>query len=795
MLQFTWGKWLRKVFTRKGRQPVARKSPNKSIHLRFEALETRLVPAVLFNDLTATTGGSETATGQTWFTGEFTTDGSAHSALTATLLMGQSSAGTPTLDLYDDGGLQPGNLVATFTNPASISTTLASNAFTLSNVSLDANTKYWLVLHASSGAFDWAWTSDTSVINGWGESFDGGASWFAADTFPLQYSVTTPGVVTITTSADLAGATVGAVYQQTLAATGTAPFTWSVTSGALPPGLALSSAGIVSGTPTQAGSFNFTAQAANSSGDSASQAFALTVAAAPVNTVGPSGFIATLTPTFTWPAVTAASSYSVWLTDRTTGQSQQQALTMRSWTPPSALAMGHDYTWWYGAIFAGGSVSWSAGYDFRTAPAASGPSGTVATTTPTISWTSVAGASGYQVWVTDQTTGQNIVANVTGTSWTPTTPFVIGHTYVWWVGATASNGAIGWNDAEYFTIGATASGPSGTVTSIAPTFSWSGVTGATSYQVWLTDQTTGRNNVVNVSGTTWTPTFGLAMGHNYVWWVGAVGPGGGIGWNDAEYFTVGVTMNGPSGTVNTTTPAFTWTGIGAASYQVWLTDQSTGQNTIANVSGTNWTSPSAFTLGDSYVWWVGAVGSDGSVAWSDAEYFTIGAPASGPSGSVATTRPAFSWGAVAGASAYQVWLTDQTSGGNTVTTVTGTSWTPTTALLLGHQYAWWVGTVRANGAVAWNDVTYFSIAPTASGPSGTVHSTTPTFTWNSVTGVSSYQVWVTDQTTGENTIVNVSGTSWAPAGLWMGHRYEWWVAAVGTDGSMGWSEATEFTIA
>jgi len=70
---------------------------------------------------------------------------------------------------------------------------------------------------------------------------------------------------TITTSSLLNG-TVGVTYNQTLSATGTTPITWSIASGNLPTGLSLSESGIISGTPTVAGTFGFTVKAANSAG-------------------------------------------------------------------------------------------------------------------------------------------------------------------------------------------------------------------------------------------------------------------------------------------------------------------------------------------------------------------------------------------------------------------------------------------------------------------------------------------------------------------------------------------------
>ena len=69
-----------------------------------------------------------------------------------------------------------------------------------------------------------------------------------------------PGVAITTTTLPVAW-TIGRPYTQTLAASdGTAPYTWSLASGVLPTGLALSSAGVLSGTPSASGSFTFSAQ-------------------------------------------------------------------------------------------------------------------------------------------------------------------------------------------------------------------------------------------------------------------------------------------------------------------------------------------------------------------------------------------------------------------------------------------------------------------------------------------------------------------------------------------------------
>ncbi|MGC2111487.1 MAG: Ig domain-containing protein [Candidatus Korobacteraceae bacterium] len=70
--------------------------------------------------------------------------------------------------------------------------------------------------------------------------------------------------LSISGAASLPGGNVGTAYSAALGASGgTAPYNWSVASGSLPAGLTLSSAGIISGTPTTNGSSSFTVQAAD----------------------------------------------------------------------------------------------------------------------------------------------------------------------------------------------------------------------------------------------------------------------------------------------------------------------------------------------------------------------------------------------------------------------------------------------------------------------------------------------------------------------------------------------------
>ncbi|WP_093286165.1 putative Ig domain-containing protein [Pseudoxanthomonas sp. CF125] len=97
------------------------------------------------------------------------------------------------------------------------------------------------------------------------------------------YSLTINAATVVLPATTLANGTLATAYSATLnpASGGTAPYAYALTAGALPPGLSLSSAGALSGTPTANGTFNFSVTATDSSTGTgpytATQAYALTI--------------------------------------------------------------------------------------------------------------------------------------------------------------------------------------------------------------------------------------------------------------------------------------------------------------------------------------------------------------------------------------------------------------------------------------------------------------------------------------------------------------------------------------
>lgn len=101
----------------------------------------------------------------------------------------------------------------------------------------------------------------------------------SSSTAPDIYTYTTTLPVTTISPATLPGMTVGQSYSQTLTATGGGTPLFTVSAGALPPGMTLTPAGLLSGTPTTAGNSSFTVSATDQNGFAGTQAYQVLVEA------------------------------------------------------------------------------------------------------------------------------------------------------------------------------------------------------------------------------------------------------------------------------------------------------------------------------------------------------------------------------------------------------------------------------------------------------------------------------------------------------------------------------------
>ena len=139
-----------------------------------------------------------------------------------------------------------------------------------------------LLLNANTGAITGTPSGNTGTTN-----FTVQAADSLGQTATKALSILVNAAPLAITTTSLPNATVGASYSATLQATGgTLPFTWTLTTGALPAGLTLNAAtGAITGTPTAQGMSGFTAHVTDSSGpaQSASQVLSIAVAASGPN--------------------------------------------------------------------------------------------------------------------------------------------------------------------------------------------------------------------------------------------------------------------------------------------------------------------------------------------------------------------------------------------------------------------------------------------------------------------------------------------------------------------------------
>jgi hypothetical protein len=136
-----------------------------------------------------------------------------------------------------------------------------------------------------------------------------------------------PSPVSITSSS-LASGTQQQAYSATLTATGgTTPYSWTLFSGAFPTGLTLGAAsGVISGTPSQSGTFSFTIQVKDSSGQTATTNLGIQIANAPLQIV-----------TTSMPNATVGQAYGVQLNG--TGGTTPYMWTVSAGTLPGGLSL------------------------------------------------------------------------------------------------------------------------------------------------------------------------------------------------------------------------------------------------------------------------------------------------------------------------------------------------------------------------------------------------------------------------------------------------------------------------
>jgi hypothetical protein len=588
--------------------------------------------------------------------------------------------------------------------------------------------------------------------------------------------------------------------------------------------------------------------------------FTVSVPAPPaLDALGDSGTLTTATPTLEWSAVSGASGYDVYLEDTTTDTQVLDGLPViaTSYVVAAPLNNGDSYQWYVTAYDNFGDIGVApAALDFTVdvpptnvpTPNPTGPIGKDTTTTPTLQWTPVPMAVGYELYVNDTTLNQPIPGSPVSVpaksgsgnvSYPLATPLPVSDSYAFYVRAVFADGSLGpAGPTDDFTVSAasdlagppTLDNPEGSTYSTQPSFQWSTVTNAAGYEIEIEDTT---NNTIRnvleptqVTGTSYTMGLALTPGDTYQWEVAAYDSANiETAFSSPETFQVLLlppTATSPSGPTNSATPTFQWsqvTASGAVSYDIRVTQSTGGTSTdvadVNDITGTQYQLSTPLLPGQTYQWQVAAnYGPNLMTAWSSPPTtFHVLIPSPSPvsplSGATTTTTPTFDWSAETGATGYQVQVLQTVNGATTTlfasSTLSGPPYTLGSSLTPGATYAWEVAAYDSSGAESvWSSPQTFDVPlppPTPVSPlAGTTTSATPTFDWSAETGATGYQVQILQNVNGATTTIFSSSTLSGPpytlgSSLTPGATYAWEVAAFDSSGAeSAWSSPQTFHV-
>ncbi|MGA9364840.1 MAG: LamG-like jellyroll fold domain-containing protein [Bacteroidota bacterium] len=462
-------------------------------------------------------------------------------------------------------------------------------------------------------------------------------------------------------------------------------------------------------------------------------------------------------------------------------------------------------------------------------------------TSPTLSWNASTGATSYRLQVSTSSGfgGGTIVyddSNITATS-RQIGALQNGTTYYWHVNAKNAAGTSDWPSPWSFTTISSAPPPptllapsnGATGISTSPTLSWNSSTGATSYRLQVSTDTSFSPTVFDQSGITTTSysVSGLANSTTYYWHVNASNEGGPSAWSSTWSFTTlgpappAPTLLAPPNGMSDleTNQMLYWNASsGATSYQLQVSANSDFSTTVLNQSGITSTSYGVAGLANSttYYWRVNATGPGGTSSWSATWSFTTESPPQPPpiptllspdNGAYdLSTSLTVSWNASSGATSYQLQVSTNSSFSSTVLNqsgITSTSYT-VSGLANNTTYYWRVNATNAVATSNWSSTWSFTTIssppppPTLSSPSNgaTGISTSPTLSWNASSGATSYELDVSTNSSFSTFVLIQRGiwlTSYTVSGLANNTTYYWRVNATSGGGTSDWSTTWSFT--
>ena len=261
------------------------------------------------------------------------------------------------------------------------------------------------------------------------------------------------------------------------------------------------------------------------------------------------------------------------------------------------------------------------------------------------------------------------------------------------------------------------------------------------------------------------------------------------------------TVTGPAGRTDSDRPTITWNAVtGATSYEVWLEDRAASEVPVRNptVVGTAYRVTSALPMGRYRAWVRANFGNGTRSSWTSDTFDIIPVVAVQPLDFHATDRtPTIRWNSIPGATDYRIFVRNDTDPNANVfdTIVAGTEFTVPSDLQFGrHQI--WVRAIASGGLqTAWSAPVGYYIGPSLLSPVGAGHNDRPTFAWDTLAGIGSFQLHVRRGNTVVLDDTGLTSTLHTPSVSLSDGDYHWWIRPSTFAGGVGaWSPAGRFNI-
>ncbi|MFH1228674.1 MAG: DUF2341 domain-containing protein [Planctomycetota bacterium] len=445
---------------------------------------------------------------------------------------------------------------------------------------------------------------------------------------------------------------------------------------------------------------------------------------------------------------------------------------------------------------------------------------------PILTWQSATNTISYNIQVSatpDFTSLLCDVSGITATSLAITQTLDYYTAYYWRVKAINPDETSAWSTVFSFTTIVTVpilSEPANNVIlqPINPTLSWTGVSGAISYELQISADSAFNSYSVFTATATSYALSGLAKNTLYYWRVRAVRNSGPGGWSGVRQFTT--IMEAPATPAPAspadnaagiqTTVTLYWNAISTAvSYNLQVApDAGFATNLIVNLNGISSTSTQVSALsGETSYWWrVSAANPGGVSAWSGGRKFTtmtaipiLLLPANNSTG--VSINPTLTWQGSAGASSYNIQLATDINFSALIVDLSGSvssSYQPS-QLSNNTAYWWRVQATRPGEITDWSVVFKFTTVlanPSLTAPADNAVGLpiNPTLNWSAVSGATSYRLQVTDSDFSSPVIdeSGLTGVFRQVSGLANWKTYWWRVNASNSGGTGAWSSPSQF---